>query len=172
MPRSRRPGRPQGANPKEQKPSDIVRIPVSSDPATQAQVARVIIEREAQKAGSAESIAPAVPVASPAEKPTRATADCESAREDSCSCRCRGKYHGKPHPKGWKDEEGCHPLNEAERKKAKKAALYSWRKAHPERVSAYMKAWRTEKKEKEAVAKEASEDVAAEEAEGENEVEE
>lgn len=90
------------------------------------------------------------------EQPKRATADCENAAEESCSCRCRSKYHGKAHPKGWKDEEGCEPLNEVERKAAKKAALYSWRKAHPERVSKYMKEWRAARKAEEASAAEES----------------
>lgn len=95
---------------------------------------------------------------------SRATADCMTAKEDSCSCRCRGKYHGKEHPKGWKDEVGNEPLNETERKAAKKAALYAWRKAHPERVSAYMKQWRDDKK-KQATAEGADEPL-TEEAEG------
>lgn len=83
---------------------------------------------------------------------TRTTlrSDCETAHEDGCTCRCRGKYHGDVHPKGWKDEEGCEPLTKAEKKDKKKKALYAWRVKHPERVSAYMKAWRTEKKSKEA----------------------
>lgn len=152
--RSKRPGRPQGANPKEQKPEDVTQT--ISNEAEQTAIQAVI---QADSAPAEKKIA---------EQPTRATADCESAKEESCSCRCRGKYHGKPHPKGWKDEEGCGPLNIQERKDAKKAALYAWRKAHPERVSTYMKAWRTERKEKEAVAKEASIDEAAEEAEGED----
>jgi hypothetical protein len=96
----------------------------------------------------------------PKEIASRATADCESAKEAACSCRCRGKYHGKPHPRGWKDEEGCEPLTKDERKVAKKNALYAWRKAHPERVSAYMKQWREERKSQEAAA--AEETVTAE----------
>jgi len=105
------------------------------------------------------------------EKPSRATADCESAKESSCSCRCRGRYHGKPHPKGWKDEVGCEPLSKAERKEAKKQALYAWRRAHPERVSAYMKSWRKERKAEEATATEAQGDAIAEAMESEEEQE-
>jgi hypothetical protein len=70
------------------------------------------------------------------------TARCEQAKEVSCSCRCRGKYHAKPHPNDWKLEEGCEPLSPAERKIAKRESLNAWRRAHPDRVSAYMKAWR------------------------------
>lgn len=101
------------------------------------------------------------PTTTPEVKPkaTRATADCENAVEQSCSCRCRSKYHGKPHPEGWKNEEGCHPLDKDERKAAKKAALYAWRKAHPEKVSAYMKGWRAARKEEaQAVGEEGADD--------------
>lgn len=76
--------------------------------------------------------------------------DCETAHEDGCTCRCRGKYHGQEHPKGWKDEEGCEPLNKTEKKLAKKEALYAWRRKNPERVSSYMKQWRIDKKNAEA----------------------
>lgn len=101
----------------------------------------------------------------PGDQNPRVTANCEHAKEDACGCRCRGKYHGKPHPTGWKDEEGCEPLSKEERKEAKKQALYAWRKAHPERVSSYMKAWRSEKKAKEAAEAELNEDAEAAEAE-------
>lgn len=70
------------------------------------------------------------------------TARCEEAVEDSCSCRCRGKYHATKHPEGWKDEEGCEPLTPGERKVAKREALKAWRRAHPDRVKAYMENWR------------------------------
>ncbi len=128
----------------------------------------LIESQEAADAAEAAETETAVE-ASAVAKPARATADCESAKEESCSCRCRGKYHGKEHPKGWKDEAGCEPLNAEERKVAKKNALYSWRKAHPERVSAYMKQWREEKKKTEAenAVVEASETAAEGETESE-----
>lgn len=71
------------------------------------------------------------------------TARCQEAKESgACACRCRGKYHGKEHPVGWKDEEGCEPLTKEERKLAHKDTLNAWRRAHPDRVSTYMMKWR------------------------------
>ena len=71
------------------------------------------------------------------------TATCESAREDYCSCRCRGSLHGKPHPENWKDS--CKPFTPAEKKANKNKALQAWRAAHKEYVRAYMKTWRVKK---------------------------
>jgi hypothetical protein len=116
-------------------------------------------EEEAEGIALADEVEEAIIAPLTSTKTPRATADCESARETACSCRCRGKYHGKPHPPGWKDELGCEPLNAVERKEAKKQALYSWRKAHPERVSAYMKGWREARKLEESMSVEHEEAV-------------
>ena len=71
------------------------------------------------------------------------TATCETASEEYCSCKCRGRYHGQPHPANWKDEFPA--FTEAEKKTNKREALNKWRRAHKPYVGAYMKSWRVAK---------------------------
>jgi len=71
------------------------------------------------------------------------TSTCETAKEEYCSCRCRGKLHGQPHLDDWKSEYSA--FTDAEKKTNKRNALNKWREAHREYNNAYMKSWRVKR---------------------------
>lgn len=109
-----------------------------------------VVERETEEEAIAETVAAQAAETTALEqeiigdqKPRQTvTARCQEAQEQgACACRCRGRYHGKEHPEGWKDEEGCEPLSKEERKQAKKDTLNAWRRSHKDRMKTYMENW-------------------------------